>query len=239
MIIRALIVDDEPLAHNIIIQYAERLPDLEIIASCQDVLCAHRILQEKQIDLLFLDINMPKMTGTDFLRSIHNPPPVIFTTAYSEYALEGYELNALDYLKKPFSFDRFCQAFFKAQELILLKRTNHKYSTETESTDFLFIKSNKKNIKVRFDEILFVEGLGDYIKIQLKEQKIVANISMKKMASLLPDSLFYRIHKSYIINLNHIGSIEGNLVEIQKFKLPVGNNFRQDFFQFIKRFQAE
>jgi len=119
--IKALIVDDEPLAQEVIKQYALKLPDLEITASCNDAICAHKALQEQQIDLLFLDINMPKLSGISFLKTLKNPPLVIFTTAYSEYALEGYELNAIDYLKKPFSFDRFCKAYFKAEELINLK----------------------------------------------------------------------------------------------------------------------
>ncbi len=237
MKIKALIIDDEPLARNVIEQYAQKLPNLVIEGSCADAICAHQMLQEKSIDLLFLDINMPKLSGISFVRNLKNPPLIIFTTAYSEYALEGFELNAIDYLKKPFSFERFCQAFFKAEELIHLKKGT---LADTEpKNEFLFIKSNKKSVRVRFNEILYIEGLGDYIKIHLKDQKIVTNLSMKRIFSLLPENKFYRIHKSFIIALDHIDSIEGNLVEINKNKLPVGNNYRQDFMQLMDQFSAE
>ena len=237
MKIKALIIDDEPLARNVIEQYAKKMPDLVIEGTCADAICAHQMLQEKSIDLLFLDINMPKLSGISFVRNLKNPPLIIFTTAYSEYALEGFELNAIDYLKKPFSFERFCQAFFKAEELIHLKKG---IPADTElNNEFLFIKSNKKSVRVKFCEILYIEGLGDYIKIHLKDQKIVTNLSMKKIFSFLPENKFYRIHKSFIIALDHIDSIEGNLVEINKIKLPVGNNYRQDFMQLMERFSAE
>lgn len=237
MKIKALIIDDEPLARNVIEQFALKLPNLIIEGSCADAICAHQMLQEKSIDLLFLDINMPKLSGISFVRNLKNPPLIIFTTAYSEYALEGFELNAIDYLKKPFSFERFCQAFFKAEELIHLKKGTP--ASAEPKNEFLFIKSNKKSVRVRFSEILYIEGLGDYIKIHLKDQKIVTNLSMKKIISLLPENKFYRIHKSFIIALDHIDSIEGNLVEINKNKLPVGNNYRQDFMQLMDQFSAE
>ncbi len=239
MKVNALIVDDEPLAQNVIIQYAQKLPNLGIVGTCNDAICAHQALQEKEVDLIFLDINMPKMSGISFLRNLKNPPLVIFTTAYSEYALEGFELDALDYLKKPFSFERFCKAFYKAEELIQLKEgTNSGHVSEVQN-DFIFIKSNKKTIKVNFSEILFIEGLGDYIRIHNLNQKIVTNLSMKKIADLLPDGMFYRIHKSFIISLRKIENIEGNLVEINKTKLPIGNSYRQDFLKYINTFLAE
>lgn len=239
MEIRALIIDDEPLAQNVIIQYAQKLPNLIIEGTCNDAICAHKKLQETQVDLIFLDINMPKMSGISFLRNLKNPPLVIFTTAYSEYALEGFELDAIDYLKKPFSFERFCKGFFKAEELLQLKQSTSGNTVSEVQNDFLFIKSNKKSIKVKFNEILFIEGLGDYIRIHLPDQKIVTNLSMKKILALLPENKFYRIHKSYIISLDRIDLIEGNMVEINKTKLPIGNSFRQDFTKFINTFLAE
>ena len=167
-------------------------------------------------------------------------PLVIFTTAYSEYAVEGFELNAIDYLKKPFSFERFCKAFYKAEELLQLKQDSNKTTNITEQqSDFLFIKSNKKTYKVIFDEIMYIEGLGDYIKIHLKDQKIVANLSMKRILSLLPGNKFYRIHKSFIISLEKIELVEGNMVAIQNKKLPIGNSYRQEFMQFINTFLAD
>ncbi|RIJ47333.1 DNA-binding response regulator [Maribellus luteus] len=238
MNINALIIDDEPLAQDVIKQYAQKLPDLKIAATCSEAICAHRILQEQSIDLIFLDINMPKLSGISFLKNLNNPPLVIFTTAYSEYALEGFELNAVDYLKKPFSFERFCKAFYRAEELLLLKRKAVTQPGESDAK-FLFIKSNKKNYKINFADIMFVEGLGDYIKIHIKENHYVTNLSMKRILDLLPADLFYRIHKSYIISLHNIESVEGNMVSIEGNKLPIGNSYRQDFFDFINRFSAD
>ncbi len=239
MEINALIIDDEPLAQNVIQQYANKLPQLNIKGTCLDAICAHQFLQANKIDLLFLDINMPKLSGVSFLRNLKNPPLVIFTTAYSEYALEGFELNAIDYLKKPFSFDRFCKAIFKAEELLEMRNSTEDHIHSEITTDFLFIKSNKKTIKVKFNDILYIEGLGDYIQVFTKNQKIITNLSMKKIISLLPLNQFYRIHKSYIISLDKIDLMEGNMVQINKARLPIGNSYRQDFMTFINNYLAE
>lgn len=234
MEIRALIIDDEPLAQNVIEQYALKIPQLKIAGKCHDAICANEVLQEKAVDLIFLDINMPKLSGISFLKNLKQPPMVIFTTAYSEYALEGFELDAIDYLKKPFSFERFSKAFFKAHEMFLLKnKPERKENIAPPEENYVFIKSNKKTYKVKFSEIQFIEGLGDYIQVHLKNQKIVTNLSMKKILELLPASQFYRIHKSYIISLDNIELIEGNMVQINGKKLPVGNSYRQDFLKFI------
>ncbi len=240
MEIKALIIDDEPLAQNVIRQYAQKLPDLRIIDSCTDAISAHTVLQEKEVDLLFLDINMPKLSGISFLKNLKNAPMVIFTTAYSEYALEGFELDAIDYLKKPFSFERFCKAYYRAEELFKLKQNaeNTAVSNEVHS-DFLFIKSNKKSVKVKFSDIQYIEGLGDYIKIHLKNSKLVTNLSMKKILGLLPANHFHRIHKSYIVSLDRIESVEGNLVAVNEHKLPIGNSYRQQFLGLINNFLAE
>jgi DNA-binding LytR/AlgR family response regulator len=239
MEIKALIIDDEPLAQNVIKQYAERIPDLIISATCNEAICAHKILQEQEIDLLFLDINMPKLSGISFLKTLTNPPLVVFTTAYSEYALEGYELNAIDYLKKPFSFERFYKAYSRAQELFQLKNRPTKIESESIGEEYFYVKANKKTIKVNFSDIVYIEGLGDYIKIHLNTTKLVTNLSMKKMADLLPNDKFYRIHKSFIISLDKINSLEGNMVSVQGNKLPVGNSYRQDFSTYIARYMAD
>ena len=234
MEIKTLIVDDEPLAQNVIEQYAKKLPQLKIVDKCNDAICAHQALQNNHIDLIFLDINMPKLSGISFLKNLKNPPLVIFTTAYSEYALEGFELNALDYLKKPFSFDRFCKACFKAEELLRLKQTDQKPKLMKEDKqDFFFVKSNKKTYKVKFSEICYVEGLGDYVQLHLTDQKIVANLSMKKMMEILPEKDFYRIHKSFIISLQKLELVEGNSVKINNKRLPIGNSYRQQFMEYV------
>ncbi|NQU55167.1 MAG: response regulator transcription factor [Bacteroidetes bacterium] len=239
MEVRALITDDEPLAQNVIQQYAQKLPDLTIVGTCNDAICAHKFLQEEKVDLLFLDINMPKLSGISFLKNLKNPPLVIFTTAYSEYALEGFELNAIDYLKKPFSFDRFCKAYFRAEELLQLKQQSQAVNTTENHNEFLFIKSDKKTIKVKFADIYYIEGLGDYIKLHLRDKKIVTNLSMKKIFALLPINGFFRTHKSFIVSLDKIDAIEGNMTIVKETKLPIGNSYRQEFMQFIKGFVAE
>lgn len=234
MEIKALIVDDEPLAQNVIEQFARKIPNLVIAGKCNDAIAAHQWMQENKADLIFLDINMPKLSGISFLKNLKNAPLVIFTTAYSEYALEGFELNAVDYLKKPFSFDRFCKAFFKAEELLSLKLNARINEPDlTVEKQFFFIKSNKKTYKINFSEIYYIEGLGDYIQVHLENQKIVTNLSMKRILEILPESMFYRIHKSYIISLNKIELVEGNSVLVNKKRLPVGNSYRQQFMEFI------
>lgn len=240
MEVRAIIIDDEPLARNVIKEYSRKLPSLNIVGECNDAICAHQIIQNNMVDLLFLDINMPKLSGIDFLKTLINPPLVILTTAYSEYAMEGFELNVTDYLKKPFSFERFCKAFFKAEELISLKNLANNNSIQIEkSNNYIFIKSDKKTIKINIPDIFYIEGLGDYIKIYFSDKKIVSNLSMKKIENLLPKDDFYRIHKSFIISINKIDCIEGNLVKINNTKLPIGNSFRQNFMLHIKNFLAE
>lgn len=234
MEIKALIIDDEPLAQNIIEQFARKIPSLVIAGKCNDAISAHQWLQNHHADLIFLDINMPKLSGISFLKSLKEAPMVIFTTAYSEYALEGFELNAVDYLKKPFSFDRFCKAFFKAEEILNLKLAASKEEqSEGNKKDYFFLKANKKAYKINFNEVCFIEGLGDYIQVHLDNQKIVANLSMKRILEILPESKFYRIHKSYIISLEKIELVEGNMVMICKKRLPIGNSYRQQFLDFI------
>jgi DNA-binding LytR/AlgR family response regulator len=234
MNIKALIIDDEPLAQNVIEQYARKLPTLVISGKCNDAICAHEWLQGNQVDLIFLDINMPKLSGISFLKSLKDAPMVILTTAYSEYAIEGFELDAIDYLIKPFSFERFCKAFFKAEQMLHLKQSAQKGADiSQEEKDFIFIKSNKKTYKVNFTDICYVEGLGDYIQIHLPDQKIVTNMSMKKILEVLPGKGFYRIHKSFIISLAKLELLEGNTVIVNKKRLPVGNNYRQQFLDFM------
>jgi DNA-binding LytR/AlgR family response regulator len=228
--IKAIIVDDEPLARQVIMQYAMEVPGLEIICCCGNALEANRILKEEKVDLMFLDVNMPVLSGLDFLKNLQHPPLVVLTTAYSDYALEGYELNILDYLKKPFSFDRFFKAIQKAEEQLALIGQKAGFRA---NTNYIFIKANKKTVRVGIEDIWFIEGLGDYIKIHLKDSHLVTNLSMKKMEELLPSNEFFRIHKSFIIRLDRIQSIEGNLVEIGKHRLPVGSNYRQAFNDLI------
>lgn len=229
--IRALIIDDEPLAHEIIKKYAGDLKTIEIVGSCSDALEAIPILNTQTIDLLFLDINMPLLSGIEFLKTMKTPPLVILTTAYTEYALQGYELNVLDYLVKPFSLSRFLVAIQKAELQLTLQRP-----ADTENKiQSIFIKANKKTVQIRFNEIIYVEGLGDYIKIYTETTHFITNLSMKKMEEALPSDIFFRIHKSHIVNLQKISAIDGNMVEVCAKKLMIGHNYRADFFTRINQ----
>jgi DNA-binding LytR/AlgR family response regulator len=231
MILKTLIIDDEPLAQNIIRKYAEDIKSIEIVEFCCDAIEAIRILEKQSIDLIFLDINMPKLSGIEFLKTLKSPPIVILTTAYTDYAMEGYELNVLDYLVKPFSFVRFLKAVQKAeQQFQLIQKT----TTATNPLS-IFIKSNKKTYQVKFSDIVYIEGLGDYIKIYTEKTHLITNLSMKKMEELLPENEFYRIHKSHIVNLKKIVAIEGNMVELPNIKLTIGSNYRAEFFSLISR----
>lgn len=226
MILKTLVIDDEPLAQEIIRKYSEDVRSIEIKGFCSDAIEAIEILNRQSIDLIFLDINMPKLSGIEFLKTIKNPPLIILTTAYTDYAMEGYELNVLDYLAKPFSFTRFLKAVQKAEQQLALLQ-NHAVERKTDS---IFIKSNKKSYQVKFIDIIYIEGLGDYIKIYTEKTHLVTNISMKKMEDMLPAIEFFRIHKSFIVNLQKIIAVEGNMVEVPTRKLTIGNNYRSDFY---------
>ncbi len=229
--LKTLVIDDEPLAQNILKKYAEDIKTIEIKGFCNDALEAIGIMEKQSIDLIFLDINMPKLSGIEFLKSFKNPPLVILTTAYTDYAMEGYELNVLDYLVKPFSFARFLKAVQKAEQYFQLSQR----PTTQEKPESVFIKSNKKTYQVKFSEIIYVEGLGDYIKIYTEKSHLVTNLTMKKMEELLPLNNFYRIHKSHIVNLMKIVAIEGNRIELPNIKLTIGDNYRTDFFNRISK----
>jgi DNA-binding LytR/AlgR family response regulator len=236
MNIRCLIIDDEPLAHRVIERYAADLPFLDIVKKCNNALEAMDVLHNQEADLLFLDINMPKLSGMDFLKTLKNPPLVIITTAYAEYAIQGYELDVVDYLMKPFAFDRFYKAIQKAEELLKgrgVQRQEAKEADRHEET-FIFIKSSKKTYKVNLDEILYIEALGDYVKIFTTDRMIISYQSLKNIESLLPAPQFPRIHKSFIIALSRIDMIEGNHVKIRDRLIPIGTNFKGEFEKLIR-----
>jgi DNA-binding LytR/AlgR family response regulator len=236
MNIRCLIIDDEPLAQRVIEKYAENIPFLDIVEKCSSAVEAIEVLHNREVDLLFLDINMPRLSGMEFLKTLKNPPLVIVTTAYAEYAIQGYELDVVDYLMKPFAFDRFYKAIQKAEEMIKGREIPHfetKESNRQEET-FIFVKSSKKTYKVNLDEILYIEALGDYVKIYTNDKMIISYQSLKNIEALLPASSFPRIHKSFIIALSRIDLIEGNHVKIRDRQIPIGTNFKNDFEKLIK-----
>ncbi|MCX6269063.1 MAG: LytTR family DNA-binding domain-containing protein [Bacteroidetes bacterium] len=236
MNIKCLIIDDEPLAQRVVERYAENVPFLEIIQKCNSAVEAIDVLHNRQVDLLFLDINMPRLSGMDFLKTLKNPPFVIITTAYAEFAIQGYELDVVDYLMKPFAFDRFYMAIQKVEELIKGREQRHVDSKEVEKQEdtFIFIKSSKKTYKVNLDDILYIEALGDYVKIFTTEKMVVSYQSLKNIEILLPSTAFPRIHKSFIIALSRIDLIEGNHVKIKDRLIPIGTNYKGDFEKLIK-----
>jgi DNA-binding LytR/AlgR family response regulator len=236
MNIRCLVIDDEPLAQRVIERYAENLSYLQIVKKCNTAIEAIEVLHHESIDLLFLDINMPKLTGIDFLRTLKNPPLVIITTAYAEYAIQGYELDVVDYLMKPFAFERFYKAVQKAEEILNVREIQHFENKELEKgeDDFIFVKSSKKTYKVNLSDILYIEALGDYVKIHTTDKMIVSYQSLKNIETLLPPKQFPRIHKSFIIALSRIDLIEGNQVKIRDRMLPVGTNFKNEFERLIR-----
>lgn len=236
MKIRSLIIDDEPLARRVIERYAGEIPNLEIAGKCSSAMEALEMLHDEEIDLLFLDINMPGLSGLDFLRTLKNPPLVIIVTAYAEYALQGFELDVVDYLMKPYSFDRFHRAVMKAEELLRGRGAQRAAKKEPESQEenFIFVKSGKKTFRVNLAEILYIEALGDYVKIHTTGKMIITYQSLKNIEALLPASAFPRVHKSFIIALSRIDLIEGNHVRIGDRLIPVGSNFKTEFEKLIK-----
>lgn len=234
--IKALIVDDEPLAQDVLETYIERLPDITLVKKCENAFEAREALKDNNIDLMFLDIQMPQLTGIDFLKSLSTPPVVIFTTAYPDYAVEGFELDAVDYLLKPISMDRFMKSVDKATEIINARKSEHS-GEDHDDKDFFFVKADKKLVKCNYDDILYIEGLKDYVIIRQKEGRVITLQTMKSLEKKLPSDIFKRIHRSYIVNLQKIQAIVGNMVELmEKGKakhIPIGKNYRDDLLEII------
>ncbi len=234
---RVIIVDDEPLALDVLETYIEKLPSLELVARCDNAIEAFDVLSREEVDIMFLDIQMPQLTGIEFLKSLSNPPLVIFTTAYPNYAIEGYELNIMDYLLKPISFERFMKAVNKAlAQLELQTETKEVPVPESkEESDFIFVKADKKLIKINYKDILYIEGLKDYVIIKLPTSRVITLQTMKSLEAKLPTSIFKRIHRSYIANLGRIDAVIGNMVEIEKKHLPIGKNYRDELLAIINQ----
>ncbi len=219
-----IIVDDEPLARDVLENFTGKVPFLKMKASCKSGFEALEILRKEKIDLIFLDIQMPDMTGIQLYESLNYKPMVIFTTAYSNYAVTGFDLDAVDYLVKPFAFQRFLKAVNKAYEQM---NQREPVATSEFHRDFMFVKDGTKIVKVVYDDVLYLEGMKDYVKIILKEKKIVMPlISMQSMMKKLPKGQFVRVHRSYIASLSKIESVEKNRVVIGGKWLPVGNSYK-------------
>lgn len=237
MNLNCLIVDDEPLARNLLSDYIGKLPSLNLIATCEGPLQAIEVLKANPVDLLLLDIQMPEITGIGLLKVLPQKPLVIFTTAYSEYALDGYELDVVDYLLKPISFERFLKAINKVHARLLPKALAD--TTNSRHDDFIFVKDGTKLVKIMVNDILFVEGLKDYVTIHTTTQKVVSLQRLKSMEEQLPGSLFVRIHNSYIVSLRAVTMIHKNEVQIGQAFLPVGETFKKSLKEAIEKRQVE
>ncbi|MFU8844828.1 MAG: LytR/AlgR family response regulator transcription factor [Bacteroidales bacterium] len=230
MKIRCLIVDDEQYARKLLADYIIKLPALELIAQCRNSMEAMHWLHNDKIDLMFLDIQMPDLTGIELLKSLSSKPVIIFTTAFSEYAVEGYQLDVIDYMVKPIAFERFVQGVNKAIEYINLqaRAKNKMPDSETNRDEFINIKADYKIYKVRIDDILYIEGLREYVSFYTSERRYIVLESLKKLETLLPQGQFMRVHKSYIVNTQKIDSLHGNTIEIGKIEIPIGMSYASE-----------
>ncbi|MBL7831958.1 MAG: response regulator transcription factor [Saprospiraceae bacterium] len=233
--INVLIVDDEPLALDILETFVNQIPDLHLVARCSNAMEAGKVLSQNHVDAIFLDIQMPQMTGIEFMKSLTNPPLVIFTTAYPNFALDGFELDALDYLLKPISFERFFKSVNKLKDYLNKNKVNE--NEPLDDKDFFFVKADKKLMKINYNEITYVEGLKDYVIIWLEQTRIITLQTMKSLEEKLDSKNFKRIHRSFIVNLKKISALNGSMVEIsfkgQLKQLPVGKNYKDELLQII------
>jgi DNA-binding LytR/AlgR family response regulator len=229
--LKCLVVDDEPPAREVLNQHIEGIEALELAGNCANAVEAISFLKDHPVDLIFLDIQMPQLLGTNFIRTLKSPPKVIFTTAFRKYALEGFELDAVDYLLKPISFERFLKAVNKVLQINIPDghtpgsgKEHHK----DQNNSFLYFRADRKMVKVFFNHILFIEAFKDYIKIVTKDKTIVTKYVLATLAELLPADEFLRIHKSYIVAINKIESYNADSIQIAKHELPIGRLYKFD-----------
>lgn len=240
--IKCIIIDDEPLARKGLKEYIADIEFLELAGEYENPLKASGIISAGDVQLLFLDIQMPKITGLDFMRSLDPVPPVIFTTAYPQYALDGFELNALDYLVKPFTFERFLKAAMRAKEYFEVRQVNREATAKENSREeFFFIKSNNQLVKISFREILFIEALQNYVMIHTKDKKYITYLTFKSVEEYLPSDQFIKTHKSFIVSAQQVESIESNDVRIGPHQIPISRNLKDGVMEkllqgkFLKR----
>jgi len=230
---RCLIIDDEKLARRLIENHLMQLDDFELVASCSSAIKASTILQEEAIDLLFLDIEMPVLKGTDFFKNLLHKPKVIFTTAYRDYAVEGFELDAVDYILKPITFHRFFKGIEKFRNLQSPVETVPLGAKNTENNaTFIYVRVNRKQVKINFDAILYIESIKDYIKIHTRKEVHITKHSISSFEKKL-DSRFCRVHRSFIVNKDQITAYTKNDIEIEKIEIPIGDNFRKNIAAFL------
>ena len=234
--IKTLLVDDEYLALNLLEEFISKVPELEIVGKAKSPIKALEILGHQRVGLMFLDIQMPTLSGNNLLRTLNTPPLVIFTTAYSDYAVEAFGLNAVDYLLKPFSFERFLQAVNKAKAQFnhsVNEQPQNQLVLPSQSRDFFSIKADGKVVKVYFSDILFIEGLKEYVRFVCRDARHITLESLKKLEELLPEQGFLRVHKSYIIAKDKVQALNGNMLEIGEYKIPISRAKREEVVQAI------
>ena len=227
-LIRCLIVDDEPPARDIIKQYIADTPMLQLCGECGNAVQAISFLQQHPVDLIFLDIQMPQLSGTDFIKTLSHPPKVIFTTAHPEYALEGYELDVIDYLLKPIRFDRFLKAVNKAYQQTDLRNSPERSTVEPEHKDaFVYFRADRKMMKVILSDILYIESMKDYVKVVTGNETIITKQSISSVEAMLPEQKFIRTHRSFIVAAAAIYSFTSELINVGKTEIPIGRLYRQ------------
>jgi DNA-binding LytR/AlgR family response regulator len=217
-----MIIEDEPVSQELLRRYISDIPQLELTSVCSNAIEAGEELHKAKVDLLFLDINMPKLSGSDFYASLINPPAVIFTTAYPEFAVNGFELNAIDYLVKPFPFERFSKAV-------------HKFFDQKKPFTFIVLQADKKTYKVDLDDIEYAEAMGDYVKVKTKSNILVVHQTLQRLLDQLPKESFKRIHKSFIISMSKMQYIEGNMAIVSGMKIPIGQTYRTELVAFLSK----
>ena len=230
-----IIIDDEPLAREAIEILVKDTSQLNLLGMFNNALAASKFMEENPVDLIFLDIQMPGITGIEFARNISKRTLVIFTTAYTEYALDSYEVDAIDYLIKPIDPERFHKAVNKAIAYHSLLLKEEKENIEAGNTEYFFVKSERRYFKINYKDILFIEGLKDYVIIQLDEQRVITRMNLKNIFDLLPKHDFLRVNKSYIVNTKHIDSFDNNDIFIKTHEIAIGNTYRDTFFEAFMR----
>lgn len=235
MKVKCLVVDDEPLAIKLLEKHISKIEALEVVATCNNAIKAFEILNTQEVDLLFLDIKMPNLTGIDFLKTLKNPPKTIFTTAYRDYAIESYDLGVIDYLLKPITFERFFKAidrFLSDQKATVIEKK------EKEVDDFMLVKSGNKHHKVVINDILFIESLKDYIKIHtVNNKRIVSKYRISEIEQELKDESFLRVHRSYIINIDKISAFTVNDIEVNSTEIPIGASYKEKVISFLNNWK--
>lgn len=235
MAIKCIIVDDEPLAIEIVESYVIKIEQLQLLGTFRNAIQAFAFLQQHQVDLIFLDIQMPKLSGIDFLKTLKNPPKVIFTTAFRDYALDGFELEVVDYLLKPIPFDRFLKAVAKVMHQPSSTPQSVVQKTENVSDDYVYFKVDKKMVKTKMADVLYIESIKDYVKVRTEEKEIITQQKISYLEESLPRQQFLRIHRSFIVNVDKIDAYSATDVEIGKHSIPIGRNYKNDVMKVLAR----